>query len=127
RGTDLPVVIDINQPIPGSSDPASEQARRPFAAAFPPFRVINTLSDIAHSNYNSLQVSAQRSAANLTFRASYTFSKSLDDASAAGRQPQPAPRLWPLGFRHSPSLYRCLCLAHTGAHPSARLAARAFL
>jgi len=84
RGTDLPVVIDINQPTPGSSDPVSEQARRPFAAAFPQFRVINTLSDIARSNYNSLQVSAQRSAANLTFRASYTFSKSLDDASGAG-------------------------------------------
>ncbi len=84
RGTDLPVVIDINQPTPGSSDPVSEQARRPFAAAFPQFRVINTLSDIAYSNYNSLQVSAQRSAANVTFRASYTFSKSLDDASGAG-------------------------------------------
>ena len=84
RGADLPVVIDINQPTPGSSDPVSEQARRPFAAAFPQFRVINTLSDIAYSNYNSLQVSAQRSAANLTFRASYTFSKSLDDASGAG-------------------------------------------
>lgn len=84
RGADLPMVIDINQPTPGSSDPVSEQARRPFAAAFPQFRVINTLSDIAYSNYNSLQVSAQRSAANLTFRASYTFSKSLDDASGAG-------------------------------------------
>jgi hypothetical protein len=84
HGTDLPVVIDINQPTPGSSDPASEQARRPFAAVFPQFRVINTLSDIAHSNYNSLQISAQRSAANVTFRASYTFSKSLDDASGAG-------------------------------------------
>ncbi len=84
RGSDLPVVIDMNQPTPGSSDPVSEQARRPFAAAFPQFRVINTLSDIAHSNYNSLQVSAQRSAANLTFRASYTFSKSLDEASGAG-------------------------------------------
>jgi carboxypeptidase family protein len=84
RGTDLPVVIDINQPTPGSSDPASEQARRPFAAVFPQFRVINTLSDIAHSNYNSLQISAQRSAANVTFRASYTFSKSLDDASGGG-------------------------------------------
>ena len=84
RGTDLPVVIDINQPTPGSSDPLSEQARRPFDAAFPQFRVINTVSDIAHSNYNSLQVSAQRSAANLTLRASYTFSKSLDDASGAG-------------------------------------------
>jgi len=84
RGTDLPVVIDVNQPIPGSSDPVSEQARRPFADVFPQFRVINTLSDIASSNYNSLQVSAQRSAANVTFRASYTFSKSLDDASGAG-------------------------------------------
>jgi Carboxypeptidase regulatory-like domain/TonB dependent receptor len=84
RGTDLPVVIDINQPTPGSPDPVSEQARRPFAAVFPQFRVINTLSDIAHSNYNSLQVSAQRSAANVTFRASYTFSKSLDEASGAG-------------------------------------------
>ncbi len=84
RGTDLPVVIDMNQPTPGSSDPVSEQGRRPFAAAFPQFRVINTLSNIAYSNYNSLQVSAQRSAANLTFQASYTFSKSLDDASGAG-------------------------------------------
>lgn len=84
RGTDLPVVIDMNQPSPGSSDPVNEQARRPFAAAFPQFRVINTLSAVAHSNYNSLQISAQRSAANLTFRASYTFSKSLDDASGAG-------------------------------------------
>jgi hypothetical protein len=84
RATHLPVVIDINQPSPGNSDPVSEQARRPFAASFPEFRVINTLSDIAQSNYNSLQVSAQRSAANVTFRASYTFSKSLDDASGAG-------------------------------------------
>lgn len=84
RGEDLPAVIDVNQPLPGSSDPASEQARRPFAAAFPQFRVINTLAAASHSNYNSLQVSAERSAANLTFRASYTYSKSLDDASGAG-------------------------------------------
>lgn len=84
HGTDLPMVIDINQPSSGNSDPVSEQARRPFAAAFPQFRVINTLSDIAYSNYNSLQISAQRSAANVTFRAAYTFSKSLDDASGGG-------------------------------------------
>ena len=84
RGTKLPVVIDVNQPSAGSTDPVSEQTRRPFAATFPQFRVINTLSDIAYSNYNSLQVSAQRSAANVTFRVSYTFSKSLDDASGAG-------------------------------------------
>lgn len=84
RGDHLPVVMDINQPLPGNSDPASEQARRPFAPAFPRFRVINTLTAAARSNYNSLQVSAERSASNVTFRASYTFSKSLDDASGAG-------------------------------------------
>jgi len=84
RGKELPTVIDVNQPLPGSSDPASEQARRPFATAFPQFRVINTLATASHSNYNSLQVSAERTAANLTFRASYTYSKSLDDASGAG-------------------------------------------
>jgi hypothetical protein len=84
RGTHLPVVIDLNQSVPGSSDPVSEQARRPYAAAFPQFRVINILADIAHSNYDSLQVSVQRSAANVTFRAGYTFSKSLDEASGAG-------------------------------------------
>jgi len=90
RGADLPVVIDINQPAPGSSDPVSEQGRRPFAAAFPQFRVINTLSGIASSNYNSLQISAQRSAGDVTLRAAYTFSKSLDDTSGAG------------GFYHGP-------------------------
>ena len=84
RGSDLPAVIDMNQPVPGSSNPVSEQARRPFVTAFPQFRVINTLSTIAHSNYNSLQISARRSAGNVTFGASYTFSKSLDDASGAG-------------------------------------------
>jgi hypothetical protein len=84
RGNDLPVVVDQNQPRPGSSDPASEQARRPFAAIDPQFRVINTLAARAISNYNSLQVSAARSTTNLTFQAGYTYSKSLDDASGAG-------------------------------------------
>jgi len=104
RGTDLPVVIDVNQPTPGSSDPVSEQSRRPFAMAFPQFRVINTLSGIASSNYNSLQVSAQRSAANVTFRAAYTYSKSLDDASGAGgfyRGPVEDSRNLPLDYGRS--------------------------
>ena len=84
RGDDLPLVIDANQPLPGSSNPANEQARRPFAAAFPRFRVINMLNSEARSNYNSLQVSVERSAAQFTFHIGYTYSKSLDDASGAG-------------------------------------------
>jgi hypothetical protein len=38
----------------------------------------------ANSNYNSLQASVQRSAANMTVVASYTFSKSIDDTSSYG-------------------------------------------
>jgi len=84
RGDDLPLVIDANQPLPGSSNPAREQARRPFAVAFPQFRVINTLSSEARSNYNSLQISVERTATNFTFKVGYTYSKSLDDASGTG-------------------------------------------
>jgi hypothetical protein len=40
----------------------------------------NVMSDIANSNYNALQVSVERKAADVTFLGAYTFSKSIDDA-----------------------------------------------
>lgn len=40
------------------------------------------LATVANSVYNSLQVTVERRAADFTFLAAYTFSKSLDDASA---------------------------------------------
>ncbi len=40
------------------------------------------VANMANSNYNSLQVTVQRRAANFTFLAAYTFSKSIDNTSS---------------------------------------------
>ena len=39
------------------------------------------LADIGNSNYNALQVTLERKAADVTFLAAYTYSKSIDDAN----------------------------------------------
>ncbi len=41
-------------------------------------------SNIANSNYNSLQISVERKAADFTFLAAYTYSKAMDDSSGFG-------------------------------------------
>jgi hypothetical protein len=48
------------------------------------YGVTNAMTNRSHSSYHALQVSAQRNltASGLGFQASYTFSKSIDDASA---------------------------------------------
>lgn len=48
------------------------------------YGVVNLMTNRSHSSYHALQVSAQRdlTASGLGFQASYTFSKSIDDASA---------------------------------------------
>jgi hypothetical protein len=45
---------------------------------------ISYTSNIANSNYNSLQVSVERKAADVTFLAAYTFSKAIDNSSGFG-------------------------------------------
>jgi hypothetical protein len=48
----------------------------------PAFGYGNTVTaNLSNSNYHSLQVSAERKAANLTFLAAYTYGKSIDNAS----------------------------------------------
>jgi outer membrane receptor protein involved in Fe transport len=67
---------NVNQPIPGPGDLA---ARRPLQG----FGDILLVESQASSSYHALQLSAvRRHSRNLSFRASYTFSKSMDDASA---------------------------------------------
>jgi hypothetical protein len=74
KGTKLVAARDINQP-------------RPSAAPFNPrpdprFDDINILESRANSNYNSLQVRFQQSLDfGLSLLSSYTWSKSIDDAS----------------------------------------------
>ncbi len=65
----------------------------------PVFSSIFTENTIANSNYNSLQVSAEkRFSHGLQFQAAYTFSKSIDDASSFENM------LNPLNYRLSRSL-----------------------
>jgi hypothetical protein len=65
----------------------------------PVFSSIFTENTVANSNYNSLQVSAEkRFSHGLQFQAAYTFSKSIDDASSFENM------LNPLNFRDSRSL-----------------------
>jgi hypothetical protein len=73
----LPGLLDLNDPLtPG---PGSVQSRRPFQA----FGVIQTNSDYVNSNYNSLAARVEkRFSRGLNLVESYTWSRSIDDASA---------------------------------------------
>jgi len=55
--------------------------RGPFG---PNFGSNSFTSNIANSNYNALQVTVERKAADITFLGAYTFSKAMDDSSAYG-------------------------------------------
>ena len=64
---------------PGASTVSNTQQRRPYAGLR---LVLNAFSD-ANSSYHGLQLSIERRVSNkLSFEANYTWSKSIDDASA---------------------------------------------
>jgi hypothetical protein len=77
---------DINQPVPGPSGTAAENARRPYTlnGQFPWFAQMRVLGDISNiSNYDALQIIAKKRAGHgLTFIATYTFSHALDENSS---------------------------------------------
>jgi Carboxypeptidase regulatory-like domain/TonB dependent receptor len=75
------------------------------------------LQNSGNSNYNSLQVSAERRARDLTFLVSYTYAKSLDDYSAKfdPRDPQRAYGLSTFDMRHN------LVMSYNWDLPFARL------
>lgn len=73
--------VDINQPIPGASGGAAENARRPYVNQFPYFSNILLLSDWQRANYNGLQATLnERVAHGLTFAAGYTYAHAFDMA-----------------------------------------------
>lgn len=78
KGTKLLTARDINQPQPSALPPGLPFVPRPD----PRFDDINLLESRANSNYNALQARfQQRLARGFTALASYTWSKSIDDAS----------------------------------------------
>jgi hypothetical protein len=74
KGTHLQGVIDPNQDrVPGPGDP---QARRPL----PQYGGFTAITNIASSNYNSLQVKAEKRATHgLYFLSAFTYSKAIND------------------------------------------------
>jgi hypothetical protein len=83
KGTKLFRLRDINQAAPGVyATTAAREATRPFKAQFPQFSFINYLEASSNSNYNALQTTfKQRLSRGLNFFLTYTYSKSIDDAS----------------------------------------------
>ncbi|HEX7778579.1 MAG TPA: TonB-dependent receptor, partial [Vicinamibacterales bacterium] len=76
RGENLIRKRNINQPVPG---PGPFDPRRPF----PEFGDILVVESKASSSYHGLQVSADRQLfRRVAFHGAYTWSRSLDDASA---------------------------------------------
>ncbi len=70
-------LIDPNAPIPGAT--GSQQSRRPFQE----YGTLQMVSSGGTGNYNGLSAKlTRRMSAGLTYLVSYTWSKSLDDASA---------------------------------------------
>jgi len=78
KGTKLLSARDLNQPQPSALPPGLPFVPRPV----PQFDEINTIESRASSHYHSLQARfQQRLAAGLSMLCSYTWSKSIDDAS----------------------------------------------
>ncbi|HEX2491577.1 MAG TPA: TonB-dependent receptor [Blastocatellia bacterium] len=73
-------IRDINQATPGPA--ATRQLRRPFNSQYPQFSFINFLETSSNANYHALQASLkQRLSRGLNFGVTYSYSKSIDDAS----------------------------------------------
>jgi len=83
RGKKLASFKDINQPLPGTGDPATwidAELRRPEKDVLPGATNIRWTNSDANANYDGLQASLrQRRADGLEFLAAYTWSKALTD------------------------------------------------
>ena len=76
RGIHLDTLRDINAGSPGTTNVT---VNRPY----PYFAQINLLETSQTSNYNALQVTAERRARGFTYLASYTYSHALDESTTS--------------------------------------------
>jgi hypothetical protein len=82
KGTNLPRRYDLNQQI---RDLAVRAATGAFPRPYPAFSTINVISDGSNSSYNSGLVTVRRHFNRQLFiRATYTYSKSIDESSNTG-------------------------------------------
>ena len=82
RGTHLPGEVDGDPATPGPT--ATEQDRRIYYGTIPNVTGITYMTDAFSSDYNSLQLKAEkRFSHGLQFLATYTYSKSIDNKSGS--------------------------------------------
>jgi hypothetical protein len=75
HGSRLPGMVDINQPVPGTS-------AGPLTAKYPYLGFIDFLSNLYRSNYNGLEATlTERTSHGLSFTVGYTYSHALDQDS----------------------------------------------
>jgi hypothetical protein len=80
HGTNLETFVDLNQ-VPASTIPYSITSQN---LAYPDWSIIQSVENLAESNYNSGTVEVSRhSGKNLTFDASYTFTRDISNAAGA--------------------------------------------
>ena len=78
KGTHLPLLYNINQPVPGPGNTQAKQALRPY----PQFGNITWLTARGDSSFNGLIMKVEQRAHNgLSFLVSYMHGKSIDDSA----------------------------------------------
>ena len=78
HGTNLETFVDLNQVHPNTTGYTNQ------ALSYPLWSVIQSVENLATSNYNSGTVEVSRhSGKNLTFDASYTFTRDISNAAGA--------------------------------------------
>jgi hypothetical protein len=83
RGAHLPVTRDRNQTL----GPLAPNGQETEVQINPAIGQLDTIESVGNSFYNALILQAARRFRQLTFNASYTFSKSTDDATDINFQP----------------------------------------
>ena len=80
HGTNLETFVDLNQ-VPASTTPYSITSQN---LAYPDWSIIQSVENLAESNYNSGTVEVSRhSGKGITFDASYTFTRDISNAAGA--------------------------------------------
>jgi hypothetical protein len=82
KGTKLMLRTDHNQPVPGSG---AVPPRRPLFSVFPDLGTVNGVLSAGNSTYHGFQFKVtKRYSSGLHFLASYSFSRTIEDAEAVG-------------------------------------------
>jgi hypothetical protein len=80
---ELPELVNVNQPTPGTTDPVAQTLRRPYYGKFPYFSSILQYSAVGYSDYSGLQLSlVQQTSHGLSMQIAYTLASAKTTQSS---------------------------------------------